>query len=1282
VSKASTTKPAASSGHAPAGNGKAPSAAEERTLAAAAAKRAIADATVPSTCTGPIAPDTIYPCTTPSGTGTDTFTFSLASTTDLVFVRVLSTDGNGLGFTLTAPDATSVSCQQPGLVYECPTSQAGTYTLAVSNGGNSYTVDFTPLLSDTSCAALSTSFAAAPTQGSLAAGQTGACYELSLSAGSVLTADLQPSAYPTNVDVLDSTGANQDCDLSGGVNCTLGGTAPYRVFVSTYGVADTYQLVMSSLTNPTGCVTAPQLTYGQVPDTSSAGPCRTLTVTTAGLYQVAPVGANLGATLYTASGSPVTCNALYPFCQLAAGTYSYVVAGFPSTNLAFGLDFIAANESAGCSATDDTGFASGPATGTFSGAGEERCLTLPTASGKSVYFFNQPPAGGSSMSTVYVLDATGAQQCTSVVSFNYATCALTGTAPFRVVLVAPSSNVTAYLLLTQRTDDTAGCADWPQSGFGGSYGATVTLTAYDAVKCLTIPAGQHSTGEMIDYSNAANVADGVIYVNDPTGTSVCQGNSTAICAYKAGVSYTALMVTANSKGDTYHLVRRDVSQTAKCATPASTTVGGPSTTFTMTSDLDTVCYRVTAPAADKMWFSVRTLAPTPAGQHSPAGAVLQVTNASGAEVCRQHGAACMVTGSADYQLIVAADNYAGIAITTHLDSWIVGTASGWATQCQAHSFTAANGFPVIAGTLTEKTTAYCGVINVAAFQQFDLPGAETNVEYPNTANLAVYDASDWSASPPTANGICTQNYGAFGVTCSTYPPTQGFQGLLMLSLGSAQSGTGYEIQGVCKVECAAPSRQATVTAVSPAKAPAGVSNKIVVTGANLTLATQFALASNGSTVATSSDVAVNAAGTQLTVLTDTSTLTPGAYDAVLDSPGYTVGTPSPGYLPGAYTVIAGPPARAATSFTAVRPARILDTRSGLGANKAKVAAHGTVTLTVAGKGGVPAKNVTAVALDVTAISPAAGGSLIGYPAGTARPGTTSLTFGKGQTVTTLVIVPLSSGKVSLYNASSGTLDAIADVAGYYTTGTAGATLTTAGPARILDTRSGLGANKAKVAAHGTVTLTVAGKGGVPATGVKAIALNVAAISPGAGGSLTIFQNGISLPLATGLSFSAKNTIYGLAVVPVGSGGKINIYNASGGSLDLTADVVGYYASGGTSFLPVGPQRVLDTRTGLGGSGQTVLPGAAAVVANIANIIPTALSPSSEVLDVTVTGEQHAGTLTVFADGTSLPPATLSYAAGQTVTSLVIVPDVNGNVDFCNGSPGTVQVVADLIGYYG
>ena len=66
--------------------------------------------------------------------------------------------------------------------------------------------------------------------------------------------------------------------------------------------------------------------------------------------------------------------------------------------------------------------------------------------------------------------------------------------------------------------------------------------------------------------------------------------------------------------------------------------------------------------------------------------------------------------------------------------------------------------------------------------------------------------------------------------------------------------------------------------------------------------------------------------------------------------------------------------------------RLLDTRAGLGAPKAALVGHGTLTLQVAGRGGVPATAVAAVVLNVTVLSPSQNGYLTGYATGTALAG--------------------------------------------------------------------------------------------------------------------------------------------------------------------------------------------------------------------------------------------------------------------------------------------------------
>ncbi len=80
--------------------------------------------------------------------------------------------------------------------------------------------------------------------------------------------------------------------------------------------------------------------------------------------------------------------------------------------------------------------------------------------------------------------------------------------------------------------------------------------------------------------------------------------------------------------------------------------------------------------------------------------------------------------------------------------------------------------------------------------------------------------------------------------------------------------------------------------------------------------------------------------------------------------------------------------------------------------------------------GLPA-GTTAVALNVTATNPTTASYLTLYPTGATRPTASNLNFVKAQTIANLVIARVGAGnKVTIYN-SSGTVDVIADLAGYY-----------------------------------------------------------------------------------------------------------------------------------------------------------------------------------------------------------------------------------------------------------
>ena len=374
-----------------------------------------------------------------------------------------------------------------------------------------------------------------------------------------------------------------------------------------------------------------------------------------------------------------------------------------------------------------------------------------------------------------------------------------------------------------------------------------------------------------------------------------------------------------------------------------------------------------------------------------------------------------------------------------------------------------------------------------------------------------------------------------------------------------------------------------------------------------------------------------------------------------------------------------------STYLPVAPRRVLDTRHGIGAPTAAVAPGHALTVNVTqGATGIPAGDaVTAAVVNLTATQPSANGYSTAYPGGTTRPTSSNVNFTRNETVANLATVRVdANGNLDLYNGSSGTVELVADVEGYYVAGSAGAGYVPVTPKRLLDTRSGIGAAKGSVGEGGQVTLKVLGAGPVPATGVTAVALNVTAVSPTTIGYVTAWPDGSPRPSTSNLNYGAGQTVPNLVIVKVPADGKIDLYNGSAGSVQLLADVEGYYTTaGGDAFVPVNPVREFDTRSGQGGL--STLPSQAA----------QSWSPydnafayySGVVLNVTATDGTANGDIRVYPGAASLPTTSnLNYRAGQNIPGLVMVgvsPEASGNLNFYNDSAGTVDLVTDLFGYF-
>lgn len=249
---------------------------------------------------------------------------------------------------------------------------------------------------------------------------------------------------------------------------------------------------------------------------------------------------------------------------------------------------------------------------------------------------------------------------------------------------------------------------------------------------------------------------------------------------------------------------------------------------------------------------------------------------------------------------------------------------------------------------------------------------------------------------------------------------------------------------------------------------------------------------------------------------------------------------------------------AGARYTAVTPARLVDGR--VSAPWGRLTTGSTFALDVRGYGGVPRLGVSAVVLNVTAVAPSAGGYLTVFPAGATRPLASNLNFTAGQTVPNLVVVKVdASGHINFFNVA-GNVDLVVDVAGWY--GDEGSRSASAynglPPSRIVDTRFGNGAPTQPMGPDSTLSVQVTGRGGVPATGVSAVALNVTAVEPTGGGFLTAWPAGVPRPLASNLNMTPYRTVANMVFVKVGTDGKVNIYNAVGRT-DIVVDVAGWYA---------------------------------------------------------------------------------------------------------------------------
>ncbi|MEU3772986.1 PKD domain-containing protein [Streptomyces sp. NPDC032472] len=248
--------------------------------------------------------------------------------------------------------------------------------------------------------------------------------------------------------------------------------------------------------------------------------------------------------------------------------------------------------------------------------------------------------------------------------------------------------------------------------------------------------------------------------------------------------------------------------------------------------------------------------------------------------------------------------------------------------------------------------------------------------------------------------------------------------------------------------------------------------------------------------------------------------------------------------------------------------------------------------------------------------------------------------------------------------------------------TVGSDFTAYAPTRLLDTRNGIGAPRSMVPAYSSTKVQIAGNGGIP-KGVTAVALNVTVTNTGSAGHVTVFPGGGTRPTTSNLNFEANQSVPNMVIVPVGKDGTVELYNGGWESVDLIADITGYFTQSASSgYTPMTPARFVDTRTGLG-TAQGQVAGQATFGTQISGQYGVPAGITAVALNVTVTNPKEAGHLTVFPSGQSAPTTSnVNFTAGQTIANSVIVPvGPDGRINVRNGAWAGTDVIVDVVGYY-
>ena len=217
----------------------------------------------------------------------------------------------------------------------------------------------------------------------------------------------------------------------------------------------------------------------------------------------------------------------------------------------------------------------------------------------------------------------------------------------------------------------------------------------------------------------------------------------------------------------------------------------------------------------------------------------------------------------------------------------------------------------------------------------------------------------------------------------------------------------------------------------------------------------------------------------------------------------------------------------------IGPTRTVDTRSGIGGSR-RLAAGSTTVFDL--RAVLPPQS-TAIALNLTAVSPAAAGYMTASPCGRGRPDTSSLNFAAGETRPNNAIVATDDGTICVYSDTDA--DLLIDVTAAF--GPNGLGLVPVDPVRLLDTRRTVPFASGETRAYSSLGTRLS-----PLTS-RSASVNVTALDQPAAGFVTTFDC-VTLRETSTLNPGVGTVSANGAIVPLLDGDQSCLMSSSGGNL--------------------------------------------------------------------------------------------------------------------------------------